>query len=204
MNALAIDTCGEHLGVLIIKDGKPFYHFEKDCGVKHSVSLMPAVESLVKECGFDFKTADFFACAIGPGSFTGIRIGVATVKALCLAFNKPCLPVTSFDILAYNKKSGKYLATVSAGHGNYYICGYKDGEMVLPPQFADKEKVKELSEGYEIISDGELPDFKSESVPVKEGLFFAVHKLAQSKVTPAENLTPLYLRKSQAEEGRCN
>ena len=97
MSWLAIDTSAKHLTVIVNNGGKIFKHYEADCGVKHSVALMPAVEKLANEANFDISSADFIACVVGAGSFTGIRIGVATVKALCLAYKIPAVNITSFD-----------------------------------------------------------------------------------------------------------
>lgn len=101
------------------------------------------------------KDIDVFACAVGPGSFTGIRIGVATVKALAYALGKKVLGVTSFDSLAYNVSDGrKKLAVIDARHGNFYACGYAaDGQIDLSPRFIDTAALCGLAREYEIISD---------------------------------------------------
>ena len=87
MNYLAIDTSGKNLTVIINKNGQIYKFFDQECGVNHSVELMPAVEKIAEQAQFDFSTADFFCAVVGAGSFTGIRIGVATVKAFSLATN---------------------------------------------------------------------------------------------------------------------
>ena len=131
MNYLAIDTSGKNLTVIINKNGQIFKFFDKECGVNHSVELMPVVEKVALEAQFDFSSADFFCAVVGAGSFTGIRIGVATVKAMCFAFNKPCLSITSFDTLAYNKDSGRVLSLIDAKHNGFYACGYENGKVVF-------------------------------------------------------------------------
>ena len=68
MKFLAIDTSGAHLTVIAVNGDKISYEFQKDCGVKHSVSLMPAVERAVKESGLNLKEADFIAAAVGAGA----------------------------------------------------------------------------------------------------------------------------------------
>mgnify|MGYP003409692030 CR=1 FL=1 len=83
MNYLAIDTSGKNLTIIISKDGKIYTYYDSECGVNHSVILMPKVEELCSKVGFDLKSADFFCAVVGAGSFTGIRIGVSTVKAMC-------------------------------------------------------------------------------------------------------------------------
>ena len=146
MNYLAIDTSGKNLTVIINKNGQIYKFFDQECGVNHSVELMPAVEKIAKQAQFDFNTADFFCAVVGAGSFTGIRIGVATVKALCFAFNKPCLSITSFDTLAYNKKDGKILALIDAKHNGFYACGYENGAVVIQPAYLMREEVEKLTD----------------------------------------------------------
>ena len=74
MKYLAIDTSGKNLTVIIKKDDVIYTFHDDKCGVSHSVELMPRVEELAKRADFDFNSADFFACVVGAGSFTGIRI----------------------------------------------------------------------------------------------------------------------------------
>ena len=104
MRYIAIDTSAKNLTIIAYDNGKIHKVFDEECGVNHSTELMPKLEELLHKANFDLKDADFLACVVGAGSFTGIRIGVATVKALCFAYKKPCLSITSFDTLAYNEK----------------------------------------------------------------------------------------------------
>ena len=129
-NFLAIDTSNNHLAVLAVKNGSVHSVFIPDCAMKHSVSVMPAVEEALKKADLRLEECDFFAAVVGAGSFTGIRIGISVVKGFCLAFGKPALPVTSFDVAAYNALDGAYekqLCLVDALHDCYYACGYEKG-----------------------------------------------------------------------------
>lgn len=202
MNYLAIDTSGKNLTVIIKQGEKEHTFFDADCGVNHSTALMPCVEKLIEQTGFDLKGADFFAAVVGAGSFTGIRIGVATVKALCFAFNKPCLAITSFDTLAYNEKGGKVLALIDAKHNGFYACGYQDNKVILPPAYLMREQVESLLAEYLAVSATEISGMASETVSVEDGLIRAIELNADKISLDPETLTPLYVRKSQAEEGR--
>ncbi|MBO5068422.1 MAG: tRNA (adenosine(37)-N6)-threonylcarbamoyltransferase complex dimerization subunit type 1 TsaB [Clostridia bacterium] len=201
MNYLAVDTSGKNLTVIICKDGTPHSFFDGECGVSHSVDLMPTIENLANEVGFDFKSADFFACVVGAGSFTGIRIGVATIKALCFAFNKPCLSITSFDTLAYNEK-GRVLALIDAKHNGFYACGYDDGKVILEPCYMMRQDVEKIIDGYTVVSSTNIDGINSKIVSVKDGLIKAISAKTHLVTFDLEELTPLYARKSQAEEGR--
>ena len=202
MKCLAIDTSGVHLTVAVIKDNKDFVRFIEDDKVKHSENLMPTVEELLDVADLSLKDLDFVAVVIGAGSFTGIRIGISTVKALAFSENKPYLSITSFDALAYNEKKGKVMAVINAGHGGFYACGYTDGKISFSPRFILKEELVSLLKDYEFLSGEIIDDLKTEVVSVKEGLIFAVDKKKSEISRDYDKLAPLYLRKSQAEEGR--
>lgn len=202
MNYLAIDTSGKNLTILICKDGVAYWHFDSECGVNHSVNLMPKLERLCLEHDFDLKNADFFSAVVGAGSFTGIRIGVSTVKALCFAFNKPCLSITSFDTLAYNINSGKVLAVIDAKHNGFYVCGYENGKVIYPPNYILKDQLLELATGYTVVSLDDIQGLTVKKVDILKGLEIAIRENLDKVTSDIESLNPLYVRKSQAEEGR--
>lgn len=201
MKYVAIDTSGKNLTVVVNNGKNTFCHYEEECGVRHSVRLNQVIEELVDKSGLNLAEADFFACVVGAGSFTGIRIGVSTIKALCLSFNKPALSITSFDTIAYNKR-GNNLVLIDAGHGGYYACGYdKDMNVTYSARYALKEEIAPLKSKYDFICGAKVEGLKAKKLPIDKGLIEAVNVKANQTVSPNE-LTPLYLRKSQAEEGR--
>lgn len=202
MNYLAIDTSGKNLTVVLNADGVLHTYHDKECGVNHSVALMPKIEELVEKANFDLKEVDFFACVVGAGSFTGIRIAVSTIKAFCVAYKKPCLSITSFDTLAYNKQGEKVLAVIDAKHDAFYVCGYDNGKVVYPPAYVDKQTLLGLANEYMLVSSEEIDGIKTEKVDLLSGLINAVECKKDIATFNVESLVPLYVRKSQAEEGR--
>lgn len=204
MNYLAIDTCGKNLTLVLSVNGKNYTFFDNDLGLRHSVTLMPQIEKLLNEANLSPKDLDFIACVVGAGSFTGIRIGVATTKALCFAYNKPCLKLTSFDILAYNKKdlnNQKILAVIDAGHNGYYAQVFSKGE-VKAPEYILEDEVIALIKEYAPISNDQITAFNVEKADILLGLISAVENKASEITFDINSLVPLYVRKSQAEEGR--
>ncbi len=203
MNYLAINTSGKNLTIIVCKNDIITSYCDKECGVNHSVALMPKLEELAKKAEFNFSSADFFACVVGAGSFTGIRIGVSTVKALCFAFNKPCLSITSFDCLAYNVKGGKVLAVIDAKHNGFYVCGYQDKKVIYPPSYILKEQLEQIINDYQtLVAVSEINGLDITPVSVEQGLKIAVQEKAGEINRDLESLVPVYCRKSQAEEGR--
>ena len=200
-NYLAVDTSGNHLCVIACKNGKTHSVFLPDCAMKHSVSVLPAIDEALKGADMSLADCDFFAAVVGAGSFTGIRIGISVVKGFCLAHHKPALPVTSFDVMAYNETNGKVLCLVDALHGCYYACGYEGGKVVYPPAYLTEEEVLALAaDSYVLYSVSALPIGEKTAVKTVDpvlGLANAV--CALSKQERFGDLTALYVRKSSAE-----
>lgn len=206
MNFLAIDTSGNHLTV--IASGKKLsVRYIPDCALTHSVILMDEVENALKGAEISLKDTEVLACAVGPGSFTGIRIGIATVKAFSYAENIKVLPVTSFECLAYNIISEKRkLVLIDARHGNYYACLFTaDNKPISSPSFLTEKEIENLirNEDSEVISDKET-QFNSIVADVKDGFLKAVEEKLNEATENRELLVPLYVKKSQAEEESGN
>ena len=200
MNYLAIDTSGSHLTVVAVKGEQKSIFHEQNAGLQHSVRLMQAVESAMQEAGLRGEDVDFFAAVVGPGSFTGIRIGVATVKALAFAFGKPVKSVTSLDVAAYDKGSAeKTLALVDARHGHFYACTY-EGKACGTAAYLPESEVDRLAATYAPVCVGQCSRADFGRADLVRGLMCAAEQ--KPLLCSAELLVPLYVRKSQAEEGR--
>jgi tRNA threonylcarbamoyl adenosine modification protein YeaZ len=150
---LAIDTSGKHLTVLAYNEGSVTVTHAENCAMQHSVRLMEEIDGVFARAQIRPADCDFFAVVVGAGSFTGIRIGIATVKGLCFACGKPALAVTSFDTVAYAEKNEPILALVDAWHGFVYACGY-DGEkrVTFSPQYISGEELQTLAKEYTFAS----------------------------------------------------
>ena len=102
MITLGIDTTAVAASAALVKDGVLLSEFYTNIGLQHSRTLMPMVESLLSCCGISVKDIDRLAIAAGPGSFTGVRIGVAAVKGLALTHEIPCVGISTLEALANN------------------------------------------------------------------------------------------------------
>ena len=202
-NFLAIDTSGSYLSVVAVKDGAPYATFVPDCAMKQSVLLMGEVDALLKKAKVKMNDFDFFSAVCGAGSFTGIRIGISAVKGFALACQKPTLPVTSFDVLAYNAIDEKVLCLIDAMHGYYYACGYENGKVTFAPAYISEEQALALikAEEYILLAGEKLPLFDKvvgRIVNPATGLRLAVE--AKASEGAFGQLNALYVRKSSAEE----
>ena len=192
MKFLAIDTSGQRLVVIAQNDDKTIVRAQNSA-MRHSVLLMDEIDGALKEANLPLKACDFVACVVGPGSFTGIRIGISAVKGLCMAAGIPALAVTSFDCLAYAEKRERLLALVDAGHDHFYACPY-DGSTPETAAYLSKAEVDAIvGRGYTPVTERDID--------IAEGLKNAANALS-GRTAPATELLALYLRKSSAEEGR--
>lgn len=211
-NFLAVDTCGKHLAVLARKGEKTSRFFLPDCAMRHSVLLMDGIDEALRGADLSPGECDFFAVATGPGSFTGIRIGISAVKGFCLAAGKPALPVTAFEEMAYNGVDGeKRLCLIDALHGHFYAAAYalvqREGapalEELLAPAYLSGEEVSRFlkESGCRAYSFGALPlpdGMAAEACDPLSGLEQAVE--AALKAGRFASPEALYIRRSQAEE----
>lgn len=102
MKILAIDSSAKVAAAAICTEDKILAETVLDTGLTHSQTLMPVCASLLENARIELGEIDAFAVAAGPGSFTGLRIGIAAVKGMALPTDKPCIPVSTLEGLAYN------------------------------------------------------------------------------------------------------
>lgn len=102
MKMLAIDTSTTVASVAVCNDEKILAEINLDYKQNHSVTIMPMVDSVLKMIDMDIDDIDYFAICNGPGSFTGLRIGTATIKAMAHSLNKKIIPISTLKVMAYN------------------------------------------------------------------------------------------------------
>ena len=102
MKILSIDTASDVCGVSILEDKKSIISLDTNTGRTHSENLMPMIENAFNQTNLSLNDIELITCDIGPGSFTGLRIGIATTKAFCDFSSIPCVGISSLTSLAYN------------------------------------------------------------------------------------------------------
>ncbi len=225
MNILALDTTGPVAGVAILINGEAAYEGMAVNQFTHSASLMPMVEESFLRSGLTIADIDLFAVTTGPGSFTGVRIGVSTVKGLAHGAGRPCVGINALEALALGVPffEGIVCPIQDARAGQVYGAAFKAG---LPPTRLMADEAMKLPEYIEKLSALDGPFlFVGDGVPVhmemiraylqEKALFAPVHTrflrplsvavLAdQYKDQSVDYLTlmPYYLRAPQAERQR--
>ena len=102
MLILALDSTAQVGSVALCEDEKLIAEYTLNTGHTHSETLLPMVESVLKISGYTVDDVDLFVCTAGPGSFTGVRIGAATIKGIAFGKDKPCIGVSTLEALALN------------------------------------------------------------------------------------------------------
>ena len=187
MKVLYIDTTTPDLVVAVVEDNKITNVTAASVGVHHSEMLCGKVDEALKQANVDFSALDAYACAIGPGSFTGIRIGISTVKGYCSAVKLPYVAVCCLEAIAKSRNSGaKGSAVIDAGNG-YYFADYN-------------AQISPMLIGY----DDERAQFAGRAESATDYFDGAIDIIREKFGTGKfdKELTPLYIRRSQAEENR--
>ena len=126
MKILCIDTSSKLCSVAILEDTTLINKLELDNGLTHSETLMPLIKELFDKSNLSLNDIDLLVSDVGPGSFTGIRIGVATCKAFSDSLNIPCVGISSLEVLAYNAKNDDIIcSTIDCKNDNCYFALYE-------------------------------------------------------------------------------
>lgn len=121
MNILAVDTAGKTAGVALLQDDRLLYECYLDAGMTHSETIMPLIDNCLKFCHLTCADIDVYGVNAGPGSFTGLRIGLAVVKGLALPRQIPCAGVSTMAALAYGLAGeGTVIGAQDARRGQVY------------------------------------------------------------------------------------
>jgi tRNA threonylcarbamoyladenosine biosynthesis protein TsaB len=222
MNVLAIDTSNQTMSVALVDESGLIAEYTTNVKKNHSVRLMPAIHSIMKEAGLVPSDLDKVVVAVGPGSFTGVRIGVTTAKTLSWSLNIPVVAVSSLELVAYNGLyfKGKICPFFDARRGRVYTGLYVSNGVTVDNVKSDQnllfadwlkeleeqdEKVLFLSTDLDIHKET-IQDILGDKAVYPENYFpyprAAVLGTIGLKIDPVENvhdLVPEYLRLVEAE-----
>ena len=227
MKILAFETSAKAASVALMDNGKLLGESYQNTGLTHSQTLMVMAEDMLKSCGFSVDNVEAVAVAAGPGSFTGVRIGVAAAKGLAWGAQLPCYGVSTLEAMARSLGvwDGYVVPAMDARRNQVYTAIFHAQKGVLTRVEEDMaislaelgEKIKIFSEPVFLVGDGAVLCYNTliEEVP---GLVLPpehrMHQRAAGVALAAQamadagdpgngaELTPNYLRLSQAERER--
>lgn len=142
MKILAIDTTVKTAAAALVEDGKLVAEYSLNTDT-HSTTLLPMISSLLSMSGIAVSDLDFFAVSAGPGSFTGVRIGVSTIKGLAFADNIPCVGVSSLEAMAMNFTGipGTIVPVINARNKMVYAAVFVSDGIRTPGRIAEDEQI---------------------------------------------------------------
>ena len=223
MIVLSIDSSSKVATVAILKDDVLLGEYILNDKREHSVILVPLIENLLKECNLTIDDIDGYVVSKGPGSFTGLRIGMATIKGMSFGNNKPYISISSLDALAYNLISfnGIICPIMDALRENVYTALYKNNndnlEKITDYTAMDIDKLVDLlknkNEDVIFVGDGVYKHKQYICDNFPKAHFAPTHlniirasslgelglKLLKDGVYDDSNSSPIYLKKPQAE-----
>ena len=213
MLILGVDCSSKQGSVAIVRDDKPLYQCVYDSNMTHSQNLLSLIDNAVAICGIGKNDIDLFAVTLGPGSFTGLRIGLALVKGMAMALDKPCVGVSSLKAMAECVDlDGVVIPCFDARRSQVYCC-ITDGKKIIADDdcimAADLEEfVSNCAKDIYFVGDGkdvcynkfnQYKNVKNHSVLMP---CIAYGACLMAKDMPQQThfeLSPSYLRLSQAE-----
>lgn len=230
MKVLAVDTSAKTATVALLEDNKIISEYSIYTNT-HSTTLLPMIESVFDFAGISAKDVDLYAVSVGPGSFTGIRIGVSTVKGLAFVHNTPCVGVSALEAMAENFRGveGIIVPAIDARRDMVYTAIFKSEKngsltrLTEDSQIAISELLALLKEhknadiyftgdAYDKLTSYEGVPTNVASTPTKlrtqsaYGVAAAalnIWNASEDKSTFTDSaLMPVYLKKSQAERER--
>lgn len=224
MKILALDCTATVCSVALCEDETPIALYTLNNGNTHSESLLPMIETVLRHAHLSVSDVDLFACTEGPGSFTGVRIGCATIKGLAFDRQKPCIGVSTLEALAENLQGldGLLCPVMNARRGQVYnaLFRFENGAIQrlcpdraialteLDKELAGETTVRLCGDGYELavsaLTQASLTPTPSFLIPQNAGSVArcALRAYQTGKSGTDSSLKPTYLRLPQAERER--
>ena len=222
MILMCVDTSGPSAGLALVRDGELIYEATLVNKLTHSVNLMPMAEEALRSSGLEMKDIGLFAAVAGPGSFTGVRIGVAAVQGMAQGLNKLCLPVNALEALAFGLLCDEHVVCPirDARAGQVYGAAFRAGRRLMEdavlklPEYL--EEIRPMGGRFVFTGDGVPVSREKVMKALGERAVFAPPHLSLLKAGSAamiawdtrdqavqpHELLPLYLRRPQAERER--
>lgn len=225
LNILAIDTSGPSAGAAVLRDGEVLSEVFLNNGLTHSQTVMPAAEDALVKAGLNPAQVDLFACVVGPGSFTGVRIGTCAARGMAHALGRKCAAVDALEALAHGAFGfgGVVCPILDARRDQVYCAAFRAGER--PVRILD-DAAESIGEFFDRLPEGEMLLFVGEAAPIHAaeirarfgaraviGPAHMLHvkpsavadiawRMEESEYVAPELLLPLYLRAPSAERER--
>ena len=220
MNIFAMDTSSVTATVAVLTEEKLLGEYSVSDKLTHSRTILPMADELLKNLNIELKDVDIFAVCIGPGSFTGLRIGMATIKTFAQVLSKPIIGVSSLDALGYNfcmSDDTVICPVVDARRDEVYNALYVSGQKVCEDRALHIDDLLFELKGKKVMFCGDAAILHKDKIlgcigekwqiapqhlilPKASSAAYVAYKRSKNNLfDDPYTLNPVYLRKSQAE-----
>ena len=202
MISLLIDTSSSNLTVSIINNEEILFKYQETILSDMSSKLLPIIDSGLKELNLTLNNIDKIFVVNGPGSFTGIRVGVTVAKTIAWALKKDIIPLSSLELIATTATSKKYVVPmIDARRGNVFAGIYDNNlNRIKEDKLISLEEINNISNDFEFVSYDNINGVIKPDINVLK----IVNKHLNDEGINPHNLNPNYLKLTEAEESREN
>lgn len=202
MISLAVTTSTATVGVAIGDAGRVVGFEQQLTDRRHAEELTPMIERVLRQASIEIHDLDRLVVDVGPGRFTGLRVGLATVRTLALALAKPVVALTSLETLAAGQDDASVLVSIDARRGEVFQQRFVDGVAQGEPEVGPPQRLAPAPDNTAVVGDGvdRYPEvYGAAGVPGQVVQADVMLGLAEGRQGVAGNLVkPLYLREPDA------
>ncbi|MCI8778271.1 MAG: tRNA (adenosine(37)-N6)-threonylcarbamoyltransferase complex dimerization subunit type 1 TsaB [Bacilli bacterium] len=203
MTSLFIDTSTKFITLSIIKDNKQCYFFHEKVFEELSVKILPLISDALKQCNLKAHDINKIYIVTGPGSFTGIRIGLTIFKVIAWTLKIDIVPISSLELIASTKTDTDYIVPcIDARRGNCYIAIYNENlDMIVSDRFTSFQSFIDdilLDKTFQIVTYDDI-DNGNKIVPQID-IIKVINKHKNDLPINPHMINPNYLKKTEAEE----
>lgn len=195
MIILALDTCCSRCSVAIFKEQSCIQYLIEETPHKQAEVAVPMIEKALTQAGLDHKDIDYIAATIGPGSFTGIRIGISALQGINQVLKKPTVGISTLETMTFLTDEKEVVTTLGAGRGQFYCQRFSNFVPISDIQLLTENQAKEFIAETKVIGAlgaSELPDARL--------LAMAALRRINAHHFTSMPLEPLYVREPDAVE----
>ncbi len=189
MIILGADTSLPFLSVALLRDDEILGAIALEGKGSRNEKLLPALDWLLAESGISREKIDLFAVTRGPGSFTGVRIGLATIQGLALALGKPVCAMSTHEAIALGSGLPDAAVADDAGRGEFYVTGFRGGRESAPPHLASHAPAGAIA----------ISDFVQRSNVAVAAARRAAQIASEGELERYADVTPIYVRLAEAD-----
>ena len=200
MISLLIDTSTSNLTVSIINSEEVIYKYQETILSDMSSKLLPIIDNGLKEHNLKLENIDKIFVVNGPGSFTGIRVGVTVAKTIAWALKKDIIPLSSLELIATTNTSKKYIVPMIDARRNNVFAGIYDNNLncIKEDKLISLDELSNLGEDYEFVSYDNIDGVIKPNIDILK----IINKHINDEGINPHNLNPNYLKLTEAEENK--